>query len=224
MTFQGFGKDTVKFLRGLGKNNTKEWFDAHRDEYDTHYIAPAKAFVGAMSGPLQKLDPAVQADPRVNKSIFRVNRDIRFSKDKTPYKDHLDCWFWNGDRKTGSGFYFRLTAKEVLLGAGLHGLDKDGLAKFRAAVHDDARGAQLQKLISKCEKAGFMVEGAKYKRVPRGYDAEHPRAALLKHGSLGVMLKAKHPPELGDKSFVRWCAKHWKAMAPVHLWMAETLA
>lgn len=82
--FDGFGPDTVIFLSELSANNNKAWFDSHRSEYETSYIAPAKAFVGAVGAGLQAIAPGIHAEPKVNGSIFRINRDIRFSRDKTP--------------------------------------------------------------------------------------------------------------------------------------------
>jgi uncharacterized protein (TIGR02453 family) len=110
MAFAGFGKETVRFLDGLRSHNKKVWFDAHREDYEQAFLAPAQAFVAALGPRLRKLVPEVHVEPRVNGSIMRINRDVRFSKDKTPYKDHLDLWFWTGERKgwDGSGFFFRL--------------------------------------------------------------------------------------------------------------------
>src|SRR5690242_9527174 len=99
MTFQGFPKGTVQFLSALRKNNDKAWFDAHRADYEDCYVEPAKAFVAAIAPRLEKLDPRIQAEPKVNGSILRINRDVRFAKDKSPYKDHLDLWFWSGEEK-----------------------------------------------------------------------------------------------------------------------------
>ena len=78
-----FSKETVRFLAGLRRNNKKEWFEAHRDDYDHHFIEPAKAFVAALAPRLARIDPAIHAEPRVNGSILRINRDVRFSKDKS---------------------------------------------------------------------------------------------------------------------------------------------
>ena len=223
MTFQGFGKDTVAFLAGLSAHNDKAWFDAHRADYDAHFVAPALAFAEAVGAKLQALDPDVVIEPRVNGNLFRINRDVRFSKDKTPYKDHLDMWFWAGERNRGSGFFLRVTPTHVLLGAGLHMLQKADLDAYREAVADDARGVALTKALERCERAGYRVDGSHYKKVPAGYAADHPRAALLRHAYLAVVHEQPHPSELGSKAFVTWCAKHWKAMLPVHTFMREVL-
>src|SRR5215472_3789364 len=97
--FEGFPKDTVRFLSDLSKHNQKKWFEDHREDYDLAYIEPAKSFVQAIAPRLKKIDRKIQAEPKVNGSIMRINRDIRFSKDKSPYKDHLDLWFWSGSEK-----------------------------------------------------------------------------------------------------------------------------
>ena len=114
--FDGFPKQTLTFLRGLRRNNTKAWFEEHRGDYEQYWVDPAKAFVDSAGAGLQSIAP-VAAEPRVNGSIFWINRDIRFSKDKTPYKDHLDFWFWEGSRKTApSGFFLRISPDGPLSG------------------------------------------------------------------------------------------------------------
>lgn len=217
----GFSTSTVSFLKGLGADNSKTWFDAHRDDYDTHYIAPAKAFIEAVAGPLKKIAPRVQAEPRVNGSIFRINRDIRFSKDKTPYKDHLDLWFWEGDRKTAlSSFFFRLTARTLILGVGNHGFDKQRLEAFRAAVSDTRTGTQLAAIAGALESAGFNIGGDHYARVPRGctaHDAVTER--FLKHNALWVSQETGHPAELLNDDFADYCAARWRKMASLHRWL-----
>lgn len=136
--FTGFGPSTKKFLRNLGRNNDKAWFDAHRAEYEAYYLEPAKAFVEAVGPKLEKIAPNIAWEPRVNGSIFRVNRDIRFAKHKTPYKDHIDLWFWEGARKSAlSGFFLRIRDKSVHLGAGSHGFSKEALASYRKRLNDE---------------------------------------------------------------------------------------
>src|SRR3954447_12759897 len=89
MTFNGFPKETFAFLEGIAAHNEKAWFEDHRDLYEAGYVAPARAFVETLGPKLKKVSPTVQFEPKVNGSLSRINRDIRFSKDKRPYKDHL---------------------------------------------------------------------------------------------------------------------------------------
>src|SRR4051812_38810038 len=111
--FTGFPKSAVAFLAQLAANNEKAWFDAHRETYDNDLMEPARAFVSALGPALQKVSKGIRYEPKVNGSIMRINRDTRFSNDKSPYKTHFDLWFWKGDEKSWShpGFFFRLTPK-----------------------------------------------------------------------------------------------------------------
>jgi uncharacterized protein (TIGR02453 family) len=216
-----FSKETVRFLAGLHAHNKKEWFEAHRGDYEEHFVAPAKSFVEALAPRLARIDPGIHAEPRVNGSIMRINRDVRFSKDKSPYKDHLDLWFWSGEEKGWecSGFFFRLTASELVLGAGMHGFTPAALERYREAVLDDGKGRELVKAVARVRKAGYELGGQTYKKTPRGVAADHPRADLLKHGGLYATWNGKHPHEMGGAGLVPLAAKHYAAMAPIHHWL-----
>jgi uncharacterized protein (TIGR02453 family) len=221
MGFDGFRTETVRFLAGLRAHNEKAWFDAHRDDYQRAFLAPAQAFIEVVAPRLRKIEPEVNAEPRVNGSIMRINRDIRFSKDKSPYKDHLDMWFWTGDRKgwDSSGFWFRLTPDRLMLGAGMHGFEPEALARYRKAVMDPKRGPALEKIVASLRKDGYDVGTESYKKVPAGVPADHPRAALLRHGGLHAGWEGKHPAALKKPAFVGFVADHFAAVAPIHRWL-----
>jgi hypothetical protein len=133
----------------------------------------------------------------------------------------MDLWFWTGDKKgwDSSGFFFRLTADNLLLGAGMHGFQPEALARYRAAVLDEKRGGALARLVASLRKDGFDVGTESYKKVPAGAPAEHPRAALLKHGGLHAGWEGKHPSELGTAKLVDFVADRFKAVAPIHRWL-----
>ncbi len=220
--FAGFGPKTKRFLRELGRNNHKAWFDAHRGDYEAHYLEPAKAFVEAAGPKLEKVAPDLVWEPRVNGSIFRVNRDIRFSKDKTPYKDHIDLWFWEGQRKTAvSGFFLRITSTSVHLGAGSHGFSKEALASYRKALLDEKAAKSLASLARRLTRAGYAIGGKTYKKVPRGFAGSAPAQELALHSAFWVAAQRRSPPELGNAKFVTYCMREWKKLAPVHRWLIE---
>ena len=224
--FSGFPSETARFLRALGENNDKAWFDAHRADYESAYLAPARSFVAALGPRLQRISPAVAFAPKVNGSIFRINRDVRFSKDKTPYKNHIDLWFWHGERGgwNSPGFFFRLTADRLILGAGMHRLEKAQLDAFRAAVVDQRAGAALAKAVDRVRAAGpYVIGGASRKSVPRGFDAAHARAALLLHEGLWAERDGKPDKSIGSAAFVEYCAAEFAAMWPVGEWLLETV-
>ncbi len=222
--FTGFPAETTRFLQDLSKNNSKAWFDEHRAEYDDFWVAPAKAFVVAAGAALREIAP-VEAQPRVNGSIFRVNRDIRFSADKRPYKDYLDFWFWEGERRSAvSGFYLRITPDGVGVGVGAHGFDKDRLASYRAAVADPASAESLRAAVSAIERAKFEVKGERLKTLPRGFEARDEfTARMLRHNALWAGEDAPAPKVLGSRRFVAWAMNRWSKMEPLHRWLVDTL-
>src|SRR5262245_28501995 len=221
MEFSGFAKETVRFLEGIRDHNEKAWFEAHRQDYERAFLAPAQAFVEALKPRLRKIDPDLNAEPRVNGSIMRINRDVRFSKDKSPYKDHLDLWFWTGDRKgwDSSGFFFRLTPDRLMLGAGMHQFMPPALARYRAAVLDRARGEALGALVARLRTGGYEVGTESYKKASAGAPADHPRAGLLRHGGLHGGWEGAHPSALHGPGFVAFVLRHYAALAPLHAWL-----
>ncbi len=220
--FAGFPKNTLTFLRAIARNNSKEWFHDHRDDYERYWLEPARGFVEAAGEALQAVAP-VAYEPKINGSIFRINRDIRFSADKRPYKDHLDFWFWEGERKAAvSGFYMRVAPKALGLGVGAHGFDKDRLAAFRDAVVDPKASAELAKAVGKVESAGVDLHGEQYKKTPRGYEpANETQERFIRYAALWTGQDEKHPPELHSPAIVPYAVQRWQEQAPVHRWLVE---
>lgn len=221
-TFPGFPKPCLTFFRNLAKNNNKTWFDEHKGDYAEHVLAPARGFVLALGERLRKISPGIQADPRVNRSLFRINRDTRFSKDKTPYKTHLGLWFWDGPgkRMESSGFYFQLEPKNLMLGVGIYCFPKDLLETYRESAVDPKLGPALKRAVESLTKdGGIRVGGQHYKRVPRGYDPDHENAGLLLHNGLYAGMEMKPPDELFTDKAVAFCFERYKKMKPLHTWL-----
>lgn len=223
--FSGFGPQTVKFIGGLSGNNSKQWFESHREDYEAHYIEPAKAFVAALGEPLHGMAPAIQAIPKVNGSIFRINRDIRFSKDKTPYKDHLDLWFWEGERKGAiSGLFFRLTKDRLILGAGAHMFPADLLKKYREALTRPAKAKSLLEIETGLSSAGLQLNGEHYARTPRGLSFDDEGLERLsRYNALYTSAETPHPDSLNSAKFIDHCISQWRMMVPLHRWLIDAL-
>lgn len=223
--FTGFPKQTFAFLEGIAAHNEKAWFDAHRDLYEAGYVAPAKAFVDALGPALRTISREVKFEPRINGSLQRINRDIRFSKDKRPYKEHLNAWFWHGDNRGWDtpGFWFSLNPEDVHLGVGMYGLDKALLDSFRQSVIHPRSGKALLAAVAKVRKAGYQVEGKTRKLMPRGFEAGADRAEYLLHE--GLYTSAKLPAEAAARpDFVRVAAGHYDRMWPVGRWLLDEVA
>ena len=214
-------KDTIAFLRVLAAHKDRTWFEANRDRYKEAWLEPAVELAEVLGDLLQTLSPDVAVEPRVNGSIGRINRDVRFSKDKRPYKDHLDLWFWVGDRKRGPGFWFRLTPDELLLGGGMHHFEPPQLERYRTAVADDDRGGALLGEVERLRAAGYAIGGERYKRRPRGFDAPEERAPLLLHeGVFGWVQFSPPTDEVFSAAFPRFCAERFRPLTGLVEWLA----
>lgn len=183
-----FTPATLAFFRGLARNNRREWFESHRSEYETHVKGPMRAFIGEMDLRLGAIAPEIVGDPV--RSAFRIHRDVRFSKDKSPYKTHAGCWFFHRDARSkvgreaeggGAGFYFQVAPGGSFAGGGLWMPPRGALNRIRAAIASDpagftaaANGAAIRR------RFGGLDEDTALRRVPRGYDAEHPAARWLR--------------------------------------------
>lgn len=225
--FPGLPRECPAFFRELAVNNDKLWFDAHKAEFDRHVLNPAKGLVLALGERLRTMAPGIHAEPAVNKSIFRIYRDTRFSRDKTPYKTHLGIWFWEGTgpRMECSGFYFQLDGEQIMLGAGLYMFPDRFLEVYRQAVIHPKTGPALARAIEKVTKTGpYEVGGQHYQKVPRGYDPGHKLASLLLNNGLWVGIREPlsdviHSPELPEYLF-----RLYAPTLPVHEWLVALLA
>ena len=222
--FDGFPRELIAFYRGLSENNNKSWFDEHRTDYENFVLAPARRFVISMGERLRSISPDIHVDPRINKSIFKIHRDVRFSKVKTPFKTHLALWFWEGHRKRMecSGYYFHLDPDRLMIGAGIYQFPSNFLREYRDSVVHPKYGASLVKVMDEFAKGGSYAFGGKhYKRIPRGYDPEHENADLLLYNGLYVGIQSAHPRELTSSQLIDYCFKHYAKMAPLHRWLVE---
>ena len=220
--FEGFPPQVLQFYAQLRENNRKEWFEKRRSDFEEYSLQPARAFVEAMGQRLSLLVPHIQADPRVNRSLFRIYRDTRFSKDKTPFKTHLAIWMWEGRRKRMecSGFYFHLEPERVMVGIGIYAFPKPHLKAYRQAVGRDDAGEELSVIAKELNALGYSLAGHKmYKRVPHGFRTDHPRAGLLLHGGLYASTDSKPFKALHSAQLLDWCFEHYHAMLPLHRWL-----
>lgn len=224
--FKGFTKTTFKFLKDLENNNNREWFEDHRSVFETDVMNPAQEFVMEMGERLKSLCPNIVAIPKVDKSIFRIYRDVRFSKDKTPYKTHLGIFLWEGPRKKlgNPGFYLQLDKSQILIAGGLYQLPSELVNPYRDAVSDSRKGAEVAKILKKIAKnPKYKLGGSHYKRVPRGYDPDNPNADLLLHNGLFQYYEAAIPNEVYSPDFLDYSLEVFKEVFPLHKWIRENV-
>jgi len=220
-----FTNETVKFFKQLDKNNTKEWFEANRARFESEVLDPAKIFVLHMGDMLRDIAPDVMAIPKTDKSIFRLHRDVRFSKNKAPYKTNLGIFFWEGEGKKMecSGFYMHIDPKTYFLGVGMYMFTPDQIKKFRELVYNPVKAEELTKIINKIEKKGYKINDTHYKTVPRGFDKEYKYADMLKYNGLFAFYESKELKELLEADQLKFLFEKFKDVSPLHRWLLENM-
>src|SRR5207245_6846142 len=170
--FRGWPEECPRFFIGLELDNSKKYFDAHRATYEE-----------AVKGPMVALIELLEADYGPGK-VFRANRDIRFSKDKSPYKPNIAGYAGMG----GRGGYLSLDARGLTVASGRYEFTPEELNTYRKKVASEAAGNQLVAIVTKIERSGYKIGGEELKRVPPGFPQDHPRERLLR-GTLTIMYK-----------------------------------
>ena len=205
MSFEGFPEQALIFYEGLQADNSKAYWTDHRPVYDACVKAPMEAL-------LAELEPEFGAA-----KFFRPYRDVRFAKDKTPYKDHAAALVPAMDGSTG--LYVQLGADGLYLGGGAWHLQTDQVQRLRAAVDDDATGRPLAKVLAALERQGWQVGGQRLQRVPKPFAPGHGRADLLRAKTLSVSRSVApeqwlHTAECADR-----IADAWRTVAPLNAWL-----
>ncbi|HET6654192.1 MAG TPA: DUF2461 domain-containing protein [Nocardioides sp.] len=204
-SFTGFPVAALDFYDDLEMDNTKSFWSAHKDTYDTAVKVPMVALVAALE---DEFGPA---------KVFRPYRDVRFAKDKTPYKTHQGAFVASGP---ATGWYVEVAAPGVRVGAGFYAAEAPQLAAIRAGIADDREGAELERILAALTGAGWEVGGETLKTSPRGYDADHPRIGLLRHKSLTLGKKYGFAPVIHSPELVDMVREDWRAARPFLDWVA----
>ena len=178
--FEGFPTSCIDFLRGLKRNNNRPWFEKHKGDYEGDVKLPMQSFISAIQPYFESFAPEFDVNPK--RSLFRIYRDIRFSKDKTPYKTHVAAHFvLRGKAKgiEGSGYYVHVEPGEVFVGGGIYMPDGDQVKKIRRVISD-----QSEDFLSIVKSKAFVkrfkkFDGERLQRIPHGYDPSHPMAEWL---------------------------------------------
>ncbi len=224
--FSGFPRSAFTFFADLKQNNNRDWFAENKAIYLESVVGPAQRFIEALGERLSEIHPYIHYDTATNGSgsMFRIYRDVRFSKDKSPYKTHLGIvlWFDAGRKKTEApGYYFGMSDGPPQIHGGHYQFGREHLKAYREYVADPDRGAEIRAVLNKLAARGYEVGGANYKQVPRGYSRDHPSADLLLHD--GVIASSKKIPVrvVQSEQLVEVCFEHCLEMAPLLFWLHE---
>ena len=206
MEFAGFPVAALDFYDDLEVDNTKSFWEEHKAVYRDAVLEPMKALCAALA-------------PEFGEAkIFRPYRDVRFAKDKTPYKTAQGAYVATGP---ATGWYVQISARGLITGGGFYDADAERLGYFRAAIDDDRTGPQLEKLLAKLAKQGWEIGGDVLKTAPRGYPADHPRIELLRHKSLTLTRSHGFEPVIHTADLLDAVRRDWRQVTPLLDWVGQ---
>jgi uncharacterized protein (TIGR02453 family) len=220
----GFSNGTFAFLRDLAKNNDREWFQANKTRFEEVVKEPALRFIVEFGPHLQKISPHFRADPRGNGgSLFRIYRDTRFSKDKSPYKTHTGIQFRHEAGKDAHtpGYYLHIEPGSCFFGVGIWRPDGPALKKIREGMVEDVSGWK-RVTRGKAFKDRLELAGESLKRPPRGFDPEHAVVEDLKRKDF-IAVASLTQTSLTNPDFMKVFIKLCKAGTPLMTFLCKTL-
>tara|TARA_R110002124_G_scaffold265401_1_gene432124 strand:- start:658 stop:1317 length:660 start_codon:yes stop_codon:yes gene_type:complete len=208
--FFGFTDRTLVFLKQLKANNNRDWFTKTRKTYEKAYKEPALEFAAAMADQLQSLTGLAHTS-----KLFRIHRDVRFAKDKTPYNTHLHLSFTPDHAMANPPcWFFGLDTERLTLGTGIFAFDAEQLAGFRSTVAGP-KGPKILATLKKLTDAGARIGAPELKRVPSGYARDHPQEALLRRKGLAIWSDIGEATAALDENLVATCGAEFRRLKPV---------
>jgi uncharacterized protein (TIGR02453 family) len=199
-TFTGFPREAITFFKGLERNNNRDWFQAHKATYEQACREPMQALIGEL-----KLGPG---------KISRINRDIRFTPDRSPYKTHIAAGV--------GGYYVNLSAEGLYVGTGIYKPEPPMLAKLRAAIDRNASGRELQTIVTSLKRKGYDVgTHASLTSAPKGYAADHPRIDLLRMKDIFAGRAFKPAVWLSTRNALLRIQRVMRDIQPLKEWLAR---
>jgi uncharacterized protein (TIGR02453 family) len=205
VTFRGWPAEALEFYEGLEADNTKTYWHAHKSEYDELVKAPMQALLAELA-------------PEFGEGkIFRPNRDVRFSNDKSPYKTAIGATLMGGG-------YVQLSSNGLAAGTGYYGMEPEQLERYRRAVADDKTGSQLEKIAASLRRAGIEVHGRdELKTAPKGYPKDHPRIELLRYKGLIAWKQWPVAAWLGTKKARDKVTDFLRTSQPLNDWLDKNV-
>ncbi|WP_435770681.1 DUF2461 domain-containing protein [Nocardioides sp. SYSU DS0651] len=206
MDFTGFPVAALDFYDDLEVDNTKSFWEANKGVYAEQVRAPMVALTDALAKEFGEA------------KVFRPYRDVRFAKDKTPYKTHQGAFVGVGP---ATGWYVEVAAPGVRVGGGIYEASGERLHALREAMADDRTGPLLERILRDLERAGFELGGERLKSTPRGYDKDHPRIELLRMRTVLGMRSYGFEPVIHTAELVDRVRADWRRLRPLVGWIAE---
>ena len=222
MSFNGFPKKGLAFLNKIIVNNSKEWLDANREEYERVIVAPNKAYVEEMGEHLQILVPTINAIPNTNKSLFRIYRDARFHLND-PIKTRIGIIFWQGSghRMQSSSFYMHYDPQEVFVATGIRNFKPTLLKTYREYIQNEERRTELHEILEALKTKGYMIPEVKYKRMPRECKTEDSHSYLYLMGAIYAYTSFAPDKIFHSEAIIERNFKIYEEMFALQQWLYE---
>ena len=221
-TFPGFSPQTLTFLRNLKRNNRRDWFQPRKEQYETLIKLPLLELIECLNQEFARFAPDYVTPPQ--KATYRIYRDTRFSKDKTPYKTHISAIFprYTAIKREGAVFYFHFTEKELLIFAGVYMPEPEELLAYRNLLQE--RYAELEEILSdkRLQRTVGQLQGERLTRMPKGFPPDHPAESLLR-GKQWYLENTVDARVLTSARLLPELAKHFEVMAPLVEFLNQAL-
>ena len=223
MQFNGFKKEGIEFLQKLEKNNSKVWFENHRHTWEDTILAPNKAFVEDMGDTLQILVPTIKALPKVSGSLFKIYRDTRFSKNKTPMKDKIGLLFWQGlgHRMQSSSFYMHYTKENYFVASGIRAFKAPLLKTYRNYIKNEKKRESLHQILEELQNKGYKYSPQKYIRVPKDFTGNETHLYLTKVDSMFAYIEYEIDNDFYSVKLLDKLFKIYDDMKDLQQWVYE---
>lgn len=212
--FSSFSAEAIGFLKELKANNNREWFSQHKETYERSIKIPSVEFCTTMVLALEEM-----TGWQHNYKIYRIYRDVRFSKDKTPYKPHLHISFTvQADMVSPPCWFFGLEPERLIFGAGIFSFEKPALETYRNRIVG-GEGNELAKILGRFETRDIRISEPALKRVPSGFDKQHQYGDLLKRKGISAWIDIDDPLAATGMNFIDDSVKSFKKLKPLNDWL-----
>ncbi len=221
MQFNGFSKEGIEFLKKLELNNSKAWFENNRTTWEKQILLPNTNFIQEMGETLQILVPTIHYKPKVSGSLFRIYRDVRFSKDKTPMKSKIGLLFWQGQahRMQSSSFYMHYNKESYFVATGIRAFKPPLLKTYRAYIKHKKHRESLHVILEELRQKGYSLPEPKYKRVPAEFDKDEEYIYLTKYASMFAYIEYKIDDVFFSEVIVDRLFKVYQDMVKLQKWV-----
>ncbi len=223
MNFKGFSKKGIEFLKDVEKNNTKEWFETHRHIWQKEIRDKSISFVLEMGETLQILEPTINFEPKTGKSLFKIYRDTRFSKDKTPIKSKIGHIFWQGDdhKMQSSSFYLHYNKDSYFIASGIRAFKPPLLKKYREYIKNQNHAKTLHDILKEIQNKGYSLPEDRYKRVPKEFDDDFEYKEITLFKSMFAYKEFTIDEVFFSQKIVDRCFTIYKDLHPLQKWVYE---